>query len=513
MRSGLEWPRALAAIVSTDVFTLMQGVLTTMMTTKLILLTTTVLVTGVVITGAGMAAYSALGRGDSLAIGGAGGPNPRQTTTRQQESKPSSPQAAVRAAPAPVDNDAYFKVRVQAIVRDYESDLRAYRDSARNAKTVEERKALQTFRGANPAFYAGALLQLAEQHPRSAAAEEALIWIVTNLMDGSMAERAKDLVIRDHIQSEKLEPVFDNLQRFNMVGSRATERLFREALAKNPSRKIQGLSCYYLARFLDYQASFVRLTRMFNPTQLEKMRMPIREASWGDDYEDRLLKLDPEAVEHEAALLYERANKQFADLPLPNPFPNPTGDRLLPGQPTTLGAAAQSYLQELKPLGIGQKAPEIDGVDLDGNPFKLSDYRGRVVALYFCGPTQLSADGTNQPAIITQEVRKVAQGHVNEALTLLGVGTVSPGRSADRAAFKSLLNASGLPVRFWWDLDQNGRPGPIQRAWNARLDLYVLDHRGVIRYKHVLNPELFEKAVTTLLNELKDELKKARKIE
>lgn len=32
---------------------------------------------------------------------------------------------------------------------------------------------------------------------------------------------------------------------------------------------------------------------------------------------------------------------------------------------------------------VGQPAPEIDGVDLDGQRFRLSDYRGKVVMLDF----------------------------------------------------------------------------------------------------------------------------------
>jgi hypothetical protein len=34
---------------------------------------------------------------------------------------------------------------------------------------------------------------------------------------------------------------------------------------------------------------------------------------------------------------------------------------------------------------IGQVAPEIEGEDLDGSRFKLSDYRGKVVVLDFWG--------------------------------------------------------------------------------------------------------------------------------
>jgi peroxiredoxin len=36
-------------------------------------------------------------------------------------------------------------------------------------------------------------------------------------------------------------------------------------------------------------------------------------------------------------------------------------------------------------LEIGKVAPDIEGVDLDQVPFKLSDYRGKVVVLDFWG--------------------------------------------------------------------------------------------------------------------------------
>ena len=36
-------------------------------------------------------------------------------------------------------------------------------------------------------------------------------------------------------------------------------------------------------------------------------------------------------------------------------------------------------------LAIGNQAPEIEAEDLDGQTFKLSDYRGKVVMLDFWG--------------------------------------------------------------------------------------------------------------------------------
>ncbi len=59
----------------------------------------------------------------------------------------------------------------------------------------------------------------------------------------------------------------------------------------------------------------------------------------------------------------------------------------LPYKASTFGAMADAYLN-LHPreaLAIGQVAPEISGADLDGEPMKLSDYRGKVVVLDFWG--------------------------------------------------------------------------------------------------------------------------------
>ena len=51
----------------------------------------------------------------------------------------------------------------------------------------------------------------------------------------------------------------------------------------------------------------------------------------------------------------------------------------------SLAEQAKSELFELRHLAIGKKAPDISGQDLDGKPFKLSDYLGKVVVLDFWG--------------------------------------------------------------------------------------------------------------------------------
>jgi len=49
----------------------------------------------------------------------------------------------------------------------------------------------------------------------------------------------------------------------------------------------------------------------------------------------------------------------------------------------TVGRKAKSELFDLRYLSVGKPAPEIKGTDQDGKPFKLSDYKGKVVLLDF----------------------------------------------------------------------------------------------------------------------------------
>ena len=76
---------AMAGIVSVEAMTLMEGVLKNMVTSKLILLMTTVLVGGLVTAGAGVAAYSRLGQG----TGRAEGTNPSLTASQKADARAS----------------------------------------------------------------------------------------------------------------------------------------------------------------------------------------------------------------------------------------------------------------------------------------------------------------------------------------------------------------------------------------------------------------------------------------
>lgn len=66
--------------------------------------------------------------------------------------------------------------------------------------------------------------------------------------------------------------------------------------------------------------------------------------------------------------LFEQAAREFADVTF---------------RSGTIGETAKSELYDIRHLGVGKVAPDIAGKDQDGKQFKLSDYRGNVVLLYF----------------------------------------------------------------------------------------------------------------------------------
>jgi hypothetical protein len=88
----------------------------------------------------------------------------------------------------------------------------------------------------------------------------------------------------------------------------------------------------------------------------------------------------------------------------------------------------------------------------------------------------------------------------NKPFALVGVNT-----DKDKEYYKREVRAHGVTWRSSW---QGGTNGPLCREWNVRgyPTIYVLDHRGVIRFKNVRGKEL-DAAVDKLLKELEDEAK------
>lgn len=179
----------------------------------------------------------------------------------------------------------------------------------------------------------------------------------------------------------------------------------------------------------------------------------------------------------EAEGYFARVEKEFGDV---------KGPRNL-----SLGDLAKANLFELRNLQVGMKAPAAESKTLGGEKVSLADYKGKVVVLDFwatwCGPCK---------AMIPHE-RELVRRLRDKPFALISVSV-----DDDRAELEGFLRAEPMPWAHWWE---GGENGPLVRKWNVGIfpTVYVIDAKGVIRYKHVQGEEL-DKAVDKLLAEIKE---------
>ncbi len=256
------------------------------------------------------------------------------------------------------------------LAKKYEADFQAFVEADRAAKTDEENQAFLSMPGRSPWMYARGFLDLAQRYPRTPAAEDALIWVGEHVLYRPEAHQALKHLAGDYARSEKLGRVFRRQAKSN-AGSLAAEGLLREAIARSPHRDVRGLAHYWLARFLVEHAWYVRAVQQ--PEDHPDIKGVV-DRTWGDGTSDRLKGRDADKLIEEAESHYERVVAEYSDV---------ENNDLYPGQPATLGKAARIRLNEIRNLVVGKTAPEIEGTDIDGRTFKLSDYRGKVVVLDF----------------------------------------------------------------------------------------------------------------------------------
>src|SRR5262249_22576843 len=118
---------------------------------------------------------------------------------------------------------------------------------------------------------------------------------------------------------------------------------------------------------------------------------------------------------------------------------------------------------------VGNLAPEVVGEDLNGNPVRLSDYRGKVVLLDFwgtwCAPCR---------AIIPHEREMVERRYKDRPFVILGVANDSA------ETLKEFLKTNPMP---WPNIVDANRI--VEKEWGVHHlpTLVLIDHRGVIRQR------------------------------
>ena len=98
--------------------------------------------------------------------------------------------------------------------------------------------------------------------------------------------------------------------------------------------------------------------------------------------------------------------------------------------------------------------------------------------------------------------RSLVKRLADKPFALLGVNS-----DRDKMELKKTMEKEQITWRSWWDGGSTG--GPIASRWNVHgwPTVYVLDAKGVIRYKNV-REKAMDKAVDQLLKELEAEQKK-----
>ncbi|MBI3408907.1 MAG: hypothetical protein HY040_11185 [Planctomycetes bacterium] len=256
--------------------------------------------------------------------------------------------------------------QVDALIKQHAKAVAAFRVLWEAAKSEEEQAKLERL-FPDPHPYSVLLLQIAEKNPKEPAAVDALVWVFENR--GKLGASAKAILIRDHLMTPKIGPLCLRLRHESENAENAA--ILRRVLADNPSKEAQAQAAMGLAKLLQGRADLVRGIQKSEPKDL-----PNWEKRLGKDAMVNLKGANAADLEKEAEDLFERIrkDKDFAETSIPY------GDGKL-----TLGQLAGRELFEMRHLQPGKLAPDIVGEDIDGQPMKLSDFRGKVVLLDFWG--------------------------------------------------------------------------------------------------------------------------------
>jgi hypothetical protein len=247
--------------------------------------------------------------------------------------------AAARAnEPKPLgDRPESAAQRYQALRNELVTSDQKFSEEYRAAKTDEDKEKATATSLDRRASIARKVMAIAEENPNDLATVDAVILAFQTTRLGPEKQKALDLILKDHVTSDKLAAICPSLAFMTPDGDKA----LRVILEKNPHRNVKGNACFSLGRVLKGRAD-------------------------GGADADRNRK--------EADQLFERTAKEFADV-----------KRLGWRTEKRLGEAAESELFEIRRLAVGMAAPDLEGEDTDGKAFKLSDYRGKVVLLDFWG--------------------------------------------------------------------------------------------------------------------------------
>ena len=217
-------------------------------------------------------------------------------------------------------------------------------------------------------------------------------------------------------------------------------------------RKVRALASYHRGLLLAGLADEVDRWKITAPEDLGEWYTRL-----GRDRVEELSKQDPVALQREAEHRLERIAQDYADIT---------------GWVEQANRSLVKLHNKLKSQLKGSLAPDIDGIDIEGAPLRLSAYRGRVVLLVFWSTT--CAPCMRMVPFEQALVKRLE----NQPFALLGFNG-----DADETQLKTILHEQGITWRSWW---MSGEAfSTVARIWSPEgvPTLYAIDRRGIVRYK------------------------------
>jgi hypothetical protein len=251
----------------------------------------------------------------------------------KKTAKPDDKQTPVSVKP---DKKQTPEEEYRSIRKEFEDRQQQVLKARQEAKTPEEKnKAFEKW--PKPEDYTGRALAAVLKSPKEPFAIDALLWVAQLAQGSPTGEKAMELLLKDHMQSKQLGDVCDAL---SFSDAPTADKHLEAIMEKSPHHDVKGHACYALAHYLKTRAE--------------------RDNHGKTDNKDG----------KKAEQLLERVVEKYGDIK---------------HWQSNLAKAAKGDLFEIRNLGIGKVAPEIEGDDIDGKKLKLSDYRGKVVVIDFWG--------------------------------------------------------------------------------------------------------------------------------